>query len=50
MNVHYLEMAEKNTPPLLCTKVETKKAVKIEADARAFLDILRIRLVKSRRL
>ena len=36
MNVHYLEMAEKNTPPLLCTKVETKKAVKIEADARAF--------------
>ena len=37
MNAHYLEMAEKNTPPLLYTKVDTKKIVKIKADTEAFL-------------
>ena len=37
MNQHYLEMAEKNTPPLFYTRVTTNKAVTIEEDERAFL-------------
>ena len=37
MNQHYLEMAEKNLPPMFYEKVTTKKAVVVKASDAAHL-------------